>query len=213
MNFNVLNKLPGAIGYKDINSVYIGGNVLLAKHMGYQCVEDIIGCTDFDIKTELASLANTFRENDKFVLNMGKQQTIDTGIYPDGKFKIHLSTKQILVNEADVVEGLVFYRVELDTIFTKKIYQKVNLSQKPNSYSLGGKFESEKLTTRESETLFYLIRGYTAKEIALVLNISAKTIDYYIEQLKVKFEVRKRSELIEKTIEQGFLFNIPRSIL
>jgi DNA-binding CsgD family transcriptional regulator len=62
-----------------------------------------------------------------------------------------------------------------------------------------------KISHREQQTLFYLLRGKTAKEIGCILNISPKTVEYYIENLKNKFNCHSRSELISKGIENGCL--------
>lgn len=70
-----------------------------------------------------------------------------------------------------------------------------------------------KLSKRESECLFYLLRGSTAKETAKILEISSKTVEYYIENLKNKFTACTRAELISKAIEEGYLTIIPLSVL
>lgn len=56
------------------------------------------------------------------------------------------------------------------------------------------------LTKRESECLNLLARGKNTKMIANMLELSPRTVEYYIENAKVKFNVRYRSELIEKYI-------------
>ena len=63
------------------------------------------------------------------------------------------------------------------------------------------------------ECLFYLIRGKNAKKIAISMSLSHRTIESYIEKLKVKFNAYSKSELIGKAIEEGYLYNIPTSIM
>jgi DNA-binding CsgD family transcriptional regulator len=61
------------------------------------------------------------------------------------------------------------------------------------------------LTKRQSECLFYLTQGKTFKEIALLMNgISVRTVETYIEQLKLKLNCRNKSELIVMAIEMNF---------
>ena len=43
IDFELLNKIPGAIGFKDKHSVYLGGNHFLATTMGFAKPQDIIG--------------------------------------------------------------------------------------------------------------------------------------------------------------------------
>lgn len=53
------------------------------------------------------------------------------------------------------------------------------------------------ITHRQAECLYYLFRGKTAKQIAKILNLSYRTIEYYIENLKNKFDCKNRTELID----------------
>ncbi|WP_367607676.1 helix-turn-helix transcriptional regulator [Legionella sp. W05-934-2] len=45
------------------------------------------------------------------------------------------------------------------------------------------------LTPRELESLFWLYQGKTVPEIALILNISPRTAEKYVQQLKLKLQV------------------------
>ncbi|MFN7096693.1 MAG: helix-turn-helix transcriptional regulator [Gammaproteobacteria bacterium] len=69
------------------------------------------------------------------------------------------------------------------------------------------------LTNRESECLFYILRGRSAKSIAQVLNISAKTVEFHMENLKNKFDCVNKSQLIEKAMELGFAELLPMSLV
>ncbi len=53
------------------------------------------------------------------------------------------------------------------------------------------------LSTRENECLYYLSQGYTLKEIAKTLNLSPRTIETFINKLKIKTRIYKKSELID----------------
>ena len=56
------------------------------------------------------------------------------------------------------------------------------------------------LTKREREVLVYLSSGYTAKQIARTLYISPRTVESYLDNLKYKFRVRSKSELINEVL-------------
>lgn len=57
------------------------------------------------------------------------------------------------------------------------------------------------LTQRQFDVLKYLILGYTAKKIGLALDISYRTVENYVETLKLKLCCNTKSELIEKAIK------------
>ena len=56
-------------------------------------------------------------------------------------------------------------------------------------------------TQRETEILRLLVRGKTAREIALTMNLSTRTVESYLENIKTKTDSATKSELIEKVID------------
>lgn len=53
------------------------------------------------------------------------------------------------------------------------------------------------LTKREKECAKYICKGYTLKEIAALLNLSSRTVETHINNIKIKFNMRKKSDLIK----------------
>src|SRR3989338_8040869 len=70
-----------------------------------------------------------------------------------------------------------------------RIAKKFKLSVSSNSVKtkkLGHQFGSLYLTVREYECVDYLIRGKTAEEIAIILNISKRTVETHVQNIKRK---------------------------
>ena len=63
------------------------------------------------------------------------------------------------------------------------------------AYALG-------LTQRETQCLFHLLEGHTAKEIAKLLKISPRTVEGYIENMKNKLDCATTSELLLKAMQK-----------
>lgn len=63
---------------------------------------------------------------------------------------------------------------------------------------LGGNDTHIFLTSRESECLKYLSTGKTMKEIAKIMNLSPRTVESYITNLKIKMGVTSKSDLIAR---------------
>jgi len=61
------------------------------------------------------------------------------------------------------------------------------------------------LSKRQTQVLQYIARGYTAKRIALILGISYRTVETYIEILKDKLHCQSKWELIQIGIKMGLL--------
>lgn len=68
------------------------------------------------------------------------------------------------------------------------------------------------LTRRESEVLYYLIRGYSARETAERLDVKKRTVIGYIDNIKNRWGVTSRGKLIEKAINMGYAHVIPSSL-
>lgn len=58
------------------------------------------------------------------------------------------------------------------------------------------------LTNKERETLQFLVRGYSAKEVAKTLCRSPRTIEKHVAQLKNKFNVQSTLKLIAKVAKK-----------
>lgn len=62
------------------------------------------------------------------------------------------------------------------------------------------------LAPREIECIVHILRGKTSKQIAKMLSLSHRTIEFYIGRLKTKLHCHTKSELIEKILS-GSLIN------
>jgi DNA-binding CsgD family transcriptional regulator len=56
------------------------------------------------------------------------------------------------------------------------------------------------LTKRQEDCLFYLTIGMTKKEIAKNTQLSPKTVEHYLDAVKIKLNCHNRSELIKKAL-------------
>jgi len=66
------------------------------------------------------------------------------------------------------------------------------------SYQLGNQLSISK---KEFESLIYLVQGKTIKEIARLLNVAPKTIEFHIGNIKKKIKLHKKSQVIDFFLE------------
>lgn len=85
----------------------------------------------------------------------------------------------------------------------EQIEQPLQFDVAKNRLLLGKTFDYEYLTQRELDVLKYVIQGYTAKKIAIVLALSYRTVEAYIVTLKLKLRCATKGELIEVSIKTG----------
>ena len=53
------------------------------------------------------------------------------------------------------------------------------------------------ISRRETECLFYMMKGKSARETGVVLNLSQRTVEYYLNCLKEKLHCSRKSDIIE----------------
>ncbi len=105
---SIIDYIPNHyIFWKDINSVYLGCNQALADAMQLASSKDIIGKTDYDLKTTKEQ-SSAYCADDKEVmlskipkLNIEEQQTL-----PDGSERVLLTSKVPLFDEKGHVYGV-----------------------------------------------------------------------------------------------------------
>ncbi|EHL31249.1 hypothetical protein LDG_6710 [Legionella drancourtii LLAP12] len=215
------DQMPGVCGCKDLDSVFMHANQDYVDIIGLNHKEDIIGRTDFDMPCDTINAASMFREQDKRVIHsLQKMRILDIHPFAGQIWKAYIFTKTPLM-DGDQCIGTIFHgaditnaaSLEIGSLLARTKIEGVNnnlIGQ--DSYMLSQSFNDIKLTDRQSEVLFYLLRGKTAKQIGQYLNISARTVHEYMEQLRYKFNAQNKHELIDVAISYGFLNTVPESI-
>jgi DNA-binding CsgD family transcriptional regulator len=70
---------------------------------------------------------------------------------------------------------------------------------------LGKSFGNQYLTKRETDVLKYVVLGYTAKRIGQTLEISFRTVETYIETLKMKLDCGSKGDISAVVIRSGLI--------
>ncbi len=214
--------MSGVWGCKDENSVFMYANEEYGKIIGLKHHYEVIGRTDFDMPCETVNCAHLFQLQDKeVILTSKKMRILDIHPFAGHEWRAYIFTKVPLIDETNKVIGTIFHGaditssniIELGCILSKISDNKSgDESLGQSSYLLGKNLDKLKLSDRQTEILFYLLRGKTVKKIALLLNISPRTTEDYLEQLKNKFNAINKHELIDKAINLGYLNLIPERL-
>ncbi len=218
----IFDQMPGAWGCKDENSVFMYVNEEYGRIIGLSDHKDAIGLTDFDMPCETIKFASIFREQDKKVIQTAqKMRILDIHPFSGYEWKAYIFTKTPLLDDNKNIVGTIFYgaditdsnSIQLGSLLSqiKEEGVKNNLLGQ-SSYMLSEKFGNVKLSKRQSEVLFYLLRGKTVKQIAVLFGISPRTVDEYLDQLKNKFKAQNKYDLIDKAISFGYLSIIPERL-
>lgn len=216
--FQFLMNMPCLANVKDTNSIFIGFSNYFAKLLGWKSAHDCLGKTDYDIPCPVADFANEFREMDKKVIDSGEQMlALDIQNYDYG-WRAVLAEKNPIKDVNGKVTSIFSSCIDVTDIPLFKSYLILHQediaflgkSFKPVTYILSSKHSPLPLTEKQENCLFLMMRGKSIKEIAKLMKLSPRTVECHIEAIKIKLNCQKKSEIIEKAIDSGFLFYIPR---
>lgn len=89
----VLDTIPQRVFWKDLDSVYLGGNLPFARDMGLSHPQQLLGKTDLDLCP--AEIAAYFRSDDRKILASGQGylNREESRLGPDGNLGWHLISK------------------------------------------------------------------------------------------------------------------------
>lgn len=87
--------------------------------------------------------------------------------------------------------------------------EKVKKSQ--DRYPLGGEFEDVYFTRQEARCMVCMLKGATVKAAANTMELSPRTVEYYVNNMKKKVNCYSKSELIRVIVDSStFPFEIDK---
>ena len=219
------NQSPDYHFWKDANNHYRMINEKMAKDFGHKSAYvSFDGITDYDHKCKAVELADKFIMYDNLVMTNGKPMTlIELLINSDDELRLYYVRKTPILDDKGNSIGINGYIVDSTNcplirsalpMLSENSEIKSSSSKKTKQiiHQLKSTYDEFKLTPRESEALYYLMRGKTAKETAQRLNIHFKTVEKHHENIRTKLNCNSRSEVIEKAINSGAALIIPTSL-
>ncbi|MFA6036975.1 MAG: helix-turn-helix transcriptional regulator [Legionellales bacterium] len=196
------------IGYftKDKDSKYLKASDNIANLFGFKTIESLEGKSDYELCPMFARFADECINHDTEIIT-NRTRDAKLRIYNDNDdIRIFLIDKKLVkTNSTFIIEGL---KLEL----TKDKFVRT-LVHGMNANAINLHYHHIMFSNRQSECLYYLLRGKTAPEIAQILSLSKRTVESYIEHIKYKMNVYNKSELIEKSFSLYYQNVIPISIL
>lgn len=201
-NIDVENflSLPCHVYWKNKKGVILGCNDNQAKNVGFKKGDDLVGKTDFELCWKKEAVI--YKENDLEVIYSKTPKLIEEPVRLfDGHVGKAMAYKMPLCDHKGEIIGV----FGLSTIVALEksethffTFQNSVLKDEPTKNI--GFFENIKLPKRQKECVYHLVRGMTAKQIAKELDLSPRTVEYYIEKAKNRLLCNSRSELIAKIV-------------
>lgn len=187
----ILAQLPNCVFWKNTRSEFLGCNQQFARYAGLPDAQAIRGITDFELPWQ--EFAREYREGDQKIFDgVPFHSCIETILHTNGQMLNIYVNKTPLYDQHGQVMGVIG---SFTAISTEEIqsYQNRLVQQKNN------------LTSREKDIAKLILMGKTCKNIASLLQLSFRTVENHLANIKDKLQVSSKSELIEKLLNQDGL--------
>jgi len=196
---------PGYVFVKDKSSRYLYANKPYMTLNGINSLDEIIGELDESRPGLEPEICEVLREQDQKVMNTEKELLIlDIYPYNTNEWRIFLTTKTPLYSpDSNEVIGTIGSLTDLSKFRLVPTLLNKMLSITPSTDN-----NHSKLSKRQKEILVHMMGGRTAKEIAKDLDLSPRTVDVHINNLKLMFNCERKSEIIYRAIASGFLHDL-----
>jgi DNA-binding CsgD family transcriptional regulator len=158
---------------------YVEVNHDLLKAAGAATINDVVGLKDADLPWY--QMASYYIENDQMVIKTEQTHVFYEPCLFAGKPQLYRATKAPLMGNSGKVIGIHGVSV---LVSDRCLIP---------------------LTHQQTACLTHLARGYTYKQIGLELGLSQKTVEHYLEAVKIKLDCNSRAELIMQAIERGLV--------
>lgn len=194
----------------------------LAYLTGFQDRSQVISKNIFDVDCySESSQLEIYRQNRKVLTTAQAMSAFDIHTFAIGKIFVLSTLKRPDYDDEGQQQGLLGFCGEMPSDFAKEFAIKIMnythsfmSKRQPLSISLEvvDRFDELGLSVRESEFLFFTMRGYSNKDIAMKLNLSSRTIDEYVIKVRDKLDLPNRKSIIELCVMLGLTCYLPRSL-
>jgi len=106
---------------------------------------------------------------------------------------------------SDVLNNKNHIRAEREIKLSEKTLHKIKEPRDLRTYYLGDQYPGVYLTKREAECMFWIVQNHTIGSTALKMQLSARTVEFYVKNMKLKLHCASKKQLIEKILQTHLL--------
>lgn len=222
LNEEFVNQIPGFFAIVNLESKFLCVSKMGSQWTGFASPDQMIGLGYANVKCRAAEDANLFLQHDQIVKHRGIFRFVGYYCYTGGDWKTIIGERYLLRNKQNEPAGIAihfndFTRSGLIDISRFLIHHNTRFhginTKKQVIFSIEDCYSELCLSEKQSECLFFLLRGKTAKEIAVILQLSSRTVEDHLGEIKSKLKCRTKSEVIEKAIASGYMNIIPKNLI
>ncbi|STX51710.1 transcriptional regulator LuxR [Legionella busanensis] len=180
-DFYLVKQIPGFLFIKDLQGRIVNASSDFIAATGYKTLRDVSGKTDFDLPWATHAL-EYLRWDQEVAKGYLLMNHLEQHCHANSSYFEVVVNKSPLTNAAGEIIGII-------GLYTMSPQVKANDLLETNLQTIYG---------QQKKCLKYVIQGLSAKEIAKKMDLSHRTIEYYLQILRRKLACRNKAELIIK---------------
>lgn len=200
------------IYWKDLNGIYEGCNDFMAEMISLPSRQTCVGLTDYDYGC-LIEEAASYCQEDRKVITTGISRHYSSQITIHNR-RIILSTFKLpLKNHNGKIIGVLGFSHHLNEFQIEKTFHtlaKAKVSTKTIKHlttQQNNQTTNFGLSAQQIECLYWLVKGLTTKQTAKIMELSPRTVETYLNIVKIKLNCSSRRDLIEKALSINLIKN------
>lgn len=199
-----ISKYPVHFFAADLNLNVLMANDMQAEYFGANSVNEFIGQNYYDIIPKEEQAAS--KANDALIIKSNTPQLfyeicLGNEVVGIG-FRLYDSCNHVIG-----IAGIGFYLHQVaprDIItITNKLISLRSVTNAIKCNHIHNTCQLNELSNREQECVHYLTKNMTCKETAKLMNISYRTVEKHLENIKNKLGCYSRSDIISRFFEQN----------
>jgi DNA-binding CsgD family transcriptional regulator len=218
-----IDNIPVFIITKNVSSQYLMGNNHYAKILGLSNSQALVGIYDSELNGRIKQIAHLFTAEDGLVMKKNHSITIlFYAFYANDKPLLMYGTKYSLIDKNGTTVGCGVCAQDVTSSRLINLAPLLSLRNSAHrnrqigdqfSYTLAESIPEYDLSKRQLECLFHLLRGQSANDIAITLDIGKRTVETHLDNIKSKLGCDTKSQLIDKALNAGLLNYVPTSLV
>lgn len=79
------------------------------------------------------------------------------------------------------------------------------------TYYLKPHYPDVYFTRREAECIFWVVQGFTISHAAINMGLSARTVEFYMKNMKLKLQCTSKKDLLDKVLQSSLLQQLEKN--
>lgn len=207
INIEILGQIAGiCVWKKDTQGNFLDMNECFAQTLGFHTPSDAVGKNDYDLPTGLSKFADIFRDADNKVMTQKRPfKFLEIQPYANEEWKALYVIKSPLIENNEII-GTLGFAIDVSHLFAA-YDDYIQLGRIDSALPMPSFRKEHKnklmLSNRQIECLSLLGKGKTIKEIAKILDLSPRTVEDYLNSVKIKLGCRNIQQLMSHSLTLG----------